>query len=99
MDTFLKNLVKLRTWEYPVIDSLKGERFRGLSELRWKSGRTPHRILGYEFGEFEYLMLVGCTHNERKYNPPDALETALRRRKEIEQGRATFCEYRLITDP
>ena len=55
MDTFLKNLVKLRKWEYPVIDSLKGERFRGLSELRWKSGRTPHRILGYQLGEFEYF--------------------------------------------
>ena len=99
LDTFLKNLVKLREWEYPVIDNLKGERYRGLSELRWKSGRTPHRIFGYHQGELENLMLVGCTHNERKYDPPDALETALRRRRDIEQGRATYCEYQLITDP
>ena len=98
LDTFLKNLVKKREWVYPLIDSLKGERYRGLSELRWKSGRTPHRIFGYQLGEFEYLMLVGCTHNKRKYNPPDAMETAVRRRKEIEQRRATFCEYQLVTD-
>ena len=55
LDTFLKNLVKLREWEYPVIDNLKGERYRGLSELRWKSGRTPHRIFGYHQGELEKM--------------------------------------------
>ena len=98
LDVFLKNLVKQREWEYPDRGYLKGDRYRGLTELRWKSGGKPHRIFGYELREFEYLMLVGCTHNKRKYDPPDAMETARRRRREIEEGRATYREYQLITD-
>jgi len=72
LDTFLKNLVKLRAWEYPVIDNLKGERYRGLSELRWKSGRTPHRIFGYHQGELEYLMLARISHRVAKQRASEA---------------------------
>ena len=98
MDVFLKFMVKALEWEYPDIDSLKGDRFAGLTELRWKSGRVPHRIFGYKTGDFEYLMLIGCTHNGKKYSPVDAMETARTRKIQIENGEASTCEYRLITD-
>ena len=98
MDAFLAFMVKLETWEYPDIDSLKGDRYKGLTELRWKSGKMPHRILGYQTGAFEYLMLIGCTHNEKKYDPPEAMETARRRREEIQKGEASTSEYKLISD-
>ena len=99
LDTFLKKIVKTRSWKYPDIDFLKGNRYLGLTELRWKWDGKPYRIFGYQLAEFEYLMLVGCTHDQKKYNPPDALETARRRRKEVEKGKASYCEYPLITDP
>jgi len=67
-------------------------------ELRWRSGRKPYRILGCQSGERDYTMLVGCTHDGKKYDPPDALETAVRRKKQIESGEAQAHEYRLLTD-
>lgn len=98
MDAFLKVLAKKETWDYPDIDTLKGEPYKGITELRWKSGRVPHRIFGYKTADFEYLMLIGCTHNKKKYDPPDALETARRRRQEIDRSEASTIEYRLLTD-
>jgi hypothetical protein len=98
LDVFLKTMAKLREWAPPDIDTLKGSRYQGLLELRWKSGRKPHRILGYQSADREYTMLVGCTHDGKKYDPPDAFETAVRRRKQIESGEAQAREYQLITD-
>ena len=70
MDVFLRALLSKRVWEYPLIDSLKGKAYRSLSELRWKSDGVPHRILGYRLSIHEYVALIGCTHNKRKYLPP-----------------------------
>jgi hypothetical protein len=98
LDTFLKTMAKSREWAPPDIDTLKGSRYLGLMELRWKSGRKPHRVLGYQSAEGEYTMLVGCTHDGRKYDPPDAFETAVRRKKQIESGEAQAREYQLVTD-
>src|SRR5580700_10280212 len=66
MDTFFKLMAKARRWEPPDIDTLKGARYQGMTELRWKSGRKPHRIFGYRSADFEYTMLVGCTHDGKK---------------------------------
>jgi len=98
LDQFLKLMVKLGVWEYPDIDTLKGERYAGLTELRWKSDRKPHRIFGYKSNDYEYTMLIGCTHDKKKYDPPDAMETAWRRKREIESGEASTREYQLLTD-
>jgi hypothetical protein len=97
LDTFLKNLAKLEKWEPPFIEALQGARYKGLSELRWKSGRVPYRILGYQTGPKEYLMLIGCTHNQKKYDPADALETARRRRDQINKKEGSTCEFKLTT--
>ena len=98
LDVFLKTMAKLREWAPPDIDTLKGSRYQGLLELRWKSVRKPHRILGYQSADREYTMLVGCTHDGKKYDPPDAFETAVRRRKQIESGEAQAREYQLVID-
>ena len=98
LDTFLAFMVKLKEWEYPYIDSLKSGPYKGLTELRWKSGRVPYRIFGYQTGASAYVMLIGCTHNEKRYDPPDAMDTAKRRRNEILKGEASTSEYKLIAD-
>lgn len=98
MDTFLKVLVKQKVWHYPDIDGLGSGKYQGLSELRWKCGRVPYRIIGYTAAERVFVMLIGCTHNERKYKPADCFDTALARKKEIERNQASTDEYKLVTN-
>lgn len=98
MDSFLNTMAKKDEWEYPDIGPLKGKKYKGLTELRWRSGNVPHRILGYKKADHEYIMLIGCTHNKKKYRPPEALDTALGRAKKLSTGEATICEYKLITN-
>lgn len=91
-DTFLKLMVKLKSWEkMPAFKLLGG----GLSELRWKSGGVQYRILGHRLREHEFLMLIGCTHKQKIYDPPDAFQTAKRRLKEISKKEASYREYKL----
>ena len=109
LDKFLKDRVKEAKWIYPVIDGLRGERYQGLSELRWRCGR-PHRIIGYsrcvpklggpqaEQHVGVFVMLIGCTHDGKKYYPTECLDTAVDRKKDIEEGRATTSEYILPVD-
>jgi hypothetical protein len=97
MDTFLRNLVKKNEWQFPDIDTLKGDPYKGLTELRWKSGRLPHRIFGFESGDHEYVMLIGCTHRDT-YHPPDAMDTAADRQKILAKGEASLAKYELITN-
>lgn len=98
LDAFLKVMAKKAEWNYPDIDSLKGKKYKGLSELRWRSGRVPHRIIGYTSADHVYVMLIGCTHNGRKYDPTSALKSAVDRKISINNQEATTCEYPLLTD-
>lgn len=95
LDTFLRDMVKKDKWEPPDITALQGEPYRELTELRWRSGRVPHRIFGYELRDHEYGMLIGCTHRNT-YDPPGAWETLLVRKKQIQNNEASFGEYKLI---
>jgi len=96
-DVFLRNLVKLPKWRFPDVDSLTGRKFSGFYELRWKSQKVPHRIGGY-FGENgTFVMLVGWTHNAKKYDPPMALELLPKRKKQILTKEATTCVFTIFT--
>ena len=102
LDTFLRTLAKQERWEPPHIKALTGE-YSGLSELRWTAGQKEHRIIGYRIddtkdGQHQYVMLIGCTHKQRNYIPPNALHTAKKRKAEIEKGVARINEYSLIAD-
>ena len=97
-DTFIKNMAKQAEWHYPAIDALKGKKYRGLSELRWISGDVQHRIIGYTLSDHRFLMLIGCTHKQRRYTPTSCLDSAVDRRKSIERGEARYVEYPLITN-
>jgi hypothetical protein len=95
MDTFLRMLAKMSAWNYPQIKDIQGARYKGLTELRWRSGGVQHRLVGYQTGEHDYLLLIGCTHKDRRYDPPDAFDTAVERRNWVKCGKATTCEYNL----
>jgi hypothetical protein len=96
MDLFLKILAKKERWEPPDIKGLVG--FPGLKELRWRSGNVQHRLIGHYHGTQTFLLLLGCTHKQRRYDPAAALDTAKRRQRAVENGEARTCEYPLFVD-
>ena len=96
-DTFFRMLVKLQTWEHPHLKSLQGRPLRNLYELRWKSQGVPHRVGGYFMSPKEFVMLIGFTHNGKKYDPPAALtETILVRRKQLQAREGSLREYQVL---
>lgn len=95
LDTFLRDMAKKAIWEPPDIEPLHGAPYQGLSELRWKSGRLPHRIFGYQPAPNEYVMLIGCTHRGT-YDPPNVFDTVIVRRRQIQNREASIAKYELI---
>lgn len=83
----------LSEWIRPDYAPLSG-RQSGLGELRFSHGGKVYRPLGC-FGpeRFEFTILIGCSKKGRRYDPPDALDTALDRKKFIaEIGRTHVYE-------
>jgi hypothetical protein len=90
-DEFIKNMRKTKLWALPNYrPRLRGH--KGLGELRWVSARKQQRLIGYLKADV-FFALIGCTHKQQIYDPPDALDTADRRKHEIEHGRAKTEPY------
>ena len=98
LDNFLRNMTRKSKWTYPDIGGLSGKHFKNLYELRWRSvDRVPYRIGGYFASSTEFVMLIGWTHNKKKYDPSSALESLQKRKKRLNTGEATLCEYTILT--
>jgi hypothetical protein len=92
-DEFIKNMRKTREWKMPNYrPSLRG--YERLGELRWVSEKKQHRLIGYLQGGTFYA-LVGCTHKQQIYDPSESLDTADKRRRQIERGDARTVAYDL----
>ena len=77
--------------------ALSGKPWKGVHELRWKSEGVPHRILGHFTDKpYEFVMLGGCTHNAKKYDPPEILDTILKRKKKVADGEASLNEFKIL---
>jgi hypothetical protein len=97
-DVFLRGIVKKSRWVHPDLVSLSGRHLKGFQELRWKGvGGVPHRVGGYFSADDEFVMLIGWTHNQKKYDPPSALESLIKRKKRLTTGEATLREYQILT--
>ena len=69
------------------------KKFEKLWEARWGGeNRVPHRIFCYVPSDRCVTFLCGCTHKDRRYKPTNAYDTAVRRRKEIQEERASTRE-------
>ena len=91
-DEFIKNARKLRSWELPLYRKLtNGE---GLGELRWTSEKKRQRLIGF-FEDETWYAVIGCIHKQDIYTPPDCLETAKTRKKQIERREVQAVEYDL----
>lgn len=96
-DVFLRNLVKMARWQRPDISGLSGKHLAGFYELRWRSQNVPHRIGGYFSVNGVFVMLIGWTHNAKKYDPPTALELLISREKQLRREEATIDEFTVPT--
>jgi hypothetical protein len=94
MDLFLKRIVTMPDWPSEICKPLKGH--TGYWELRWTSEKVEHRILGYKELE-SFVMLVGCTHKQRVYDPHGAFQILRDRISKLERKEATICDYPIRT--
>ena len=90
-DAFIATMRCKLKWEGPDYrTSLTG--YKGLGELRWYSCNKQHRLIGFFMGGVWYAVM-GCTHKQQIYKPTDALDTADKRKREIETGKVRTEPY------
>ena len=56
---------------------------KGLSEIKWTFGKKEFRAVGFYHGGY-FVVLLGCTHKQGVYDPHDWLQTAKKRKGEVE---------------
>jgi phage-related protein len=95
-DAFIRILAKTAEWKYPDFRWLQGKKYRGIGEIRFDSEKKAHRVVGYfSLTSHQYVMLIGCFHKQRVYTPANALDTAVQRKKLLEQGRGGIHERKI----
>jgi hypothetical protein len=92
-DVTLRNLAGTHDWhglnEFKMLHGKQG----GFGEIRFKTRNVQYRPIG-RFGpnKREFTLLVGCHKKQRVYEPPDALDLAVKRWNLYTQGRASIRE-------
>jgi predicted small lipoprotein YifL len=67
-------------------------------EMEFHCDVRQYRLLGIFRGEKIAVFLVGCYHKGPNYTPPNALDTAVRRKKTLDQGGGQLHERKVKTD-
>lgn len=75
-------------WSWKQFHGLDG----GLSEIKWKAGNKQFRAIGFDRGG-HFVMVIGCTHKMNIYDPVSCLDSALRLKKEAENGEWDIIEF------
>ena len=63
-----------------------------LGEIRWEYENVQHSLIG-RLENSEFKAMIGCTHKQKRYDPPDAIETAEKRWKEVRGGKGRVQRY------
>lgn len=66
-------------WQKKQFHHLEG----GLAEIKWTFGKKEFRAVGFYHRGF-FTMLIGCIHKQGVYDPHGWLDTAKRRKREVE---------------
>lgn len=95
-DDLLETMAKVSGWRKPSFKTL-GD---GLGEIRWTYEKKQYRVVGCWWKDpGGYLLLIGCTHKQAIYDPPDAIKTADKRRRGIQFTRTgSVCEHQSPED-
>jgi phage-related protein len=93
--TLIRILAKTRQWKDPAFKHLKSK-YQGMGEIRFTSERKEHRVIGFRWpGPQQFTMLIGCFHKQRVYTPANALDTALQRKRFLEQGEGSVHDRKI----
>jgi phage-related protein len=91
----IRILAKTQQWQEPAFKRLRGK-YQGMGEIRFTSERKAHRVIGFVWPKpRQFTMLIGCFHKQRVYTPTNALDTALQRKKFLEQGQGSIHERKI----
>ena len=83
----LRIMQRKRIWESPDWKRMSGSPdLKQLGEIRWETENVQYRVIG-RLDKSEFKAMIECIHKQKRYDPPDALETAEKRWKEIRTGR------------
>src|SRR6266436_3980282 len=91
-DTFLDRIAKMETWPSGICYPIRNH--AGCFEIRWTAEKVEHRIFGYYGIGKEFVLLVGCTHKGKVYDPPGAFDMLDDRKTKIANGEGGLDEYR-----
>jgi hypothetical protein len=95
MNALLENCSKVENHtEWGHFKNLKGEsRTEKIWEVGFTSEKREYRLFGIFTGQSKQaILLLGCYHKMKRYTPPDAFETAVKRARLWRQGKAGTCE-------
>jgi phage-related protein len=68
-----------------------------LCEIKWESDNVQYRALGFDH-EGYFVMVLGCIHKGKVYDPKNALATAEKRIAEVKNGQWDTREYRHLKE-
>jgi hypothetical protein len=81
---------------FDLLAGKRYHRYHGLGKVRFKTPDAAHRPLGF-FGPTQgtFTLLVWATERDGQFDPPNVLETALHRMREVENnpGLANECDF------
>src|SRR6266478_3313524 len=93
-DVFMDRIAKMKTWPSGICDPIRGH--SGYWELRWTAEKVEHRIFGYYGGPLLFVMLLGCTHKGKVYDPPSAFQTMKDRSGKLKNQEGVLAIYELV---
>ena len=99
-DAMLKNNQKTANHlEWSGFEKHMRGKLKGHQIWQWKiPGEVQYRILGVFAGPKRAVFIMGYYHKGDNYTPPDALETALKRKKLLDRGECKLAERKIKTD-
>ena len=83
------------TWRGYLRGSAKKQK---IWEIGFFAEGRQHRILGVFSGSKVVILLGGCYHKGKVYEPHDAIETAIKRATALKEGRATTNARQIDSD-
>ena len=90
LEALIGVLEKQERWGMPDYRQLIGKH-SALGEVRLRA-KPPIRLIGYKKGS-EFILLIGCKHKGQIYDPPNALDTALSRKNDLESNHGETIDH------
>jgi hypothetical protein len=84
-------------WHAGYYKKLQGDG-DGLWELRFEADNVQQRPLGFKLGDHEFTILFWAEEINDRFVPPNACETALRRKADVLNDRSRSCELWLVLE-